>query len=89
MIDPSLLEQARTELDRIDGTLIPVFVDVLDGWYEQRIVIDEPCVATWELGRGIPVAMTCHTEPCHIPRYRKELRWVPGPLTTSPQRTNP
>lgn len=74
----TLVSEAREDLDKLDGTLVPEFVQVIDGWYREQIVVDElpDCEALMTMSSAIPVAMVCHREPCHIPRYRTELRWV-------------
>jgi hypothetical protein len=77
-VRPELVAKAREELDRLDGTLIPEFVQVIDGWYQEKIVgVELPdCIEVVSPCSYIPVSMICRTEPCHIPRYRTELRWV-------------
>lgn len=77
---PSLVAEAREHLDRIDGTKVPEFVQVVAGWQTKRLVIDDipDCVEIVSFGDEIPVAMVCHTEPCHIPIYRTDVRWVPA-----------
>lgn len=76
----TLVDEAREHLMKLDGTLVPEFVQVIDGWYRERIVMDDEveCVEIRAWDRPEPVAIVCHTEPCHIPRYRTEVRWVPA-----------
>jgi hypothetical protein len=78
----ALLAAAREHLDRLDGTLLPEFVKVQDGFYDRRIVLDSPLVVGFvpEGSTAVPIGMVWHYEPCRIPRYRTEVRWVPSLL---------
>lgn len=73
-----LVTEAMEHLDRLDGTLLPEFVRVPDGFFTRRVVLDEPLTAGWTTEAAVmPMRQIAfHYEPCRIPRYRTEARWV-------------
>ncbi len=70
---PPFWDEAMEELDRLDGTVVPEVVEVPDGFYRERIVV-EPGEPEYEMGNPEPVFF--RHEPCRIPKTRKEIRWV-------------
>ena len=70
------LEAAWREVDIADGTLRPEFVQVPDGFYTKRVVLDELPAARFHEPDELPdPAPASHYEPCRLPRYRTELVW--------------
>ncbi len=69
------------EVDEIlqrHGLLVPEFVQVQDGFYTERIVLDAvPPAGPVSEGPTFPETVAFHTErlPLPLPRYRTELVW--------------
>lgn len=72
-------EQAMEELDRLDGTLVPEFVSVQDGYYTKRIEVDPDDIVAeihaWDSAEPIAYVLPHTVVPCRTPRYRTELIW--------------
>jgi hypothetical protein len=79
----ALVNEARQHLDRLDGTLLPEFTRVPDGLYTTRVVFDGPGVARFVEPGDAPDAPAFQYEPCRVPRFRTDVRWVPGYLEAS------
>jgi hypothetical protein len=78
------LSGARRELDILDGTLVPEFVQVQEGYYHFRAVATRPAAPAGFVRLDDPPSMDdldrYEVRPCApIPRFRTELRWVPAP----------
>lgn len=73
----NFLAEAHAELDRLDGTVVADFIDVQDGFYTQRIMLDElPVAGPVAEGPSVPgPPLAFHYEPCHMPRFLKQLIW--------------
>lgn len=65
--------------DAAAGLLVPEFVDEPDGFYNRRIVLDEPLVGATVLTEGsnpeTASVVRFHYEPCRIPKTKRVLRW--------------
>lgn len=72
--------EAMTELDRLDGTLVPEIVQVFDGFYRQRIVLEMHDFQARFVREesDLPDVIPWRYEECFIPKFRTELVWVPG-----------